>query len=49
MDDPGIAQLELYLNALAGAAPASAYFELRHRVGEQLLAAEFMRSMIATG
>jgi hypothetical protein len=41
MDDPGIAQLELYLDALAGAAPASAYFELRHRVGEQMLAAEF--------
>lgn len=41
MDDAGTAQLELYLNALAGAAPASAYLELRHRVGEQLLAAEF--------
>jgi len=41
MDDTGIAQLQLYLDALAGAAPASAYFELRHRVGEQLLAAEF--------
>jgi len=41
MDEPGIAQLELYLDALAGAAPASAYFELRHRVGEQMLAAEF--------
>jgi hypothetical protein len=34
--------LEIYLQALASGAPSSSYLEIRYRVADQVLAAEFV-------